>query len=113
MSDQGFYGTRDARLFQGDIIRDVPHVHMKNPPLTVVRPANATRTQYTALGVDAAPGGFKVAGELVAAFAQQALAMVISYGCAIEHDPKHCLVALIRPLTVVQAEHQSTIRENK
>lgn len=113
MSAGNFYTQRDARLFQGDIIRDAPHIHMKDPPLVALRPLNRERTRYDAYREAPPPGGFKQSGEQAAAFAQSALGMVISYGCAIENDPKHCMVALIRPLTPVPEQSKATIRENR
>ncbi|OYV94691.1 MAG: hypothetical protein B7Z73_02740, partial [Planctomycetia bacterium 21-64-5] len=53
-------------------------------------------------------------GEHVAAFCQSSRAVVLSYDCEIDQDSKHLLVALVRPLGVVQEpENRRVIRENR
>lgn len=123
MKTEEFYRAADPLLCQGDIIREVPHIHLK-PPLTAVRKESTSRGEMLApyeyrLGVpeqgdpvNVPPrGGFKFAtGDHVVAFCQLGFGMVLSHGCEVDKDPKHRMVALIRPLRGVPSEGQEIIR---
>lgn len=123
MADE-FYRDADPEWCQGDIIRQVPHIHMK-PPLTAMRKEQSKGGMRYApyeydisdsqaeLSERASPqGGFKFDwGEQVLSFCQVAFGMILSHGCEIDKDFKHRTVALIRPLINVQ-EGQEIIRAN-
>ncbi len=123
-----FYRDVDPLWCQGDIIREIPHIHLKPPlPLTVIRKEQAkwgprlTPYEYASSVPQAElPGstfpqsGFKLAeGEQVLAFCQVAFGMVLSHGCEIDKDSKHRMVALIRSLSGVPSEGQEIIRANR
>jgi hypothetical protein len=128
MPAEGFYREPDPLVSQGDIVRGVPHLHLK-PPLVVLRQRQTRRGfvmdpyEY-GTGAEVAEGrntpvptgGFNFDRGLddkVSVFCQVALGIILSRDCDIENDRKHRLVALIRPLTGVQPEHQEIIRANK
>ena len=123
MRSEEFYRDVDPLWCQGDIIRQVPHLHLK-PPLKALR-KETTRSGERLVPFEyqfgskegelahAPPGGFKFSdGEQVGAFCQIALGMVLSHDCEMDKDSKHRQVALIRPLGPLPPRDQQTIREN-
>ncbi len=124
MKPNEFYRDVDPLWCQGDIIRQVPHIHLK-PPLRALRKETTKfgerlapfEYQFDAeeggLVRTPPPGGFKFStGEQVEAFCQLALGMVLTDGCEIDKDERHRQVALIRPLSPLPSQDQQTIREN-
>ena len=125
MNSNEFYRDVDAVWCQGDIVRQVPHIHLK-PPLKALRKQTMRSgemlapfeyhfdAEETELMRTAPNGGFNFSvGENVEAFCQLALGMVLTDGCEIDKDTKHRQVALIRPLNPLPLESQQTIRENR
>jgi hypothetical protein len=126
MNLEEFYRDVDPRWCQGDIIRQVPHIHLK-PPLIAVRRESTKSGEKLApfeypLGapneenpVNATPrGGFKFGtGDNIVAFCQLGFGMVLTYDCEIDNDKKHRHIALIRPLGPLPAQDQQTIRERR
>ncbi len=121
MMSNEFYRDVDAVWCQGDIVRQVPHIHMK-PPLKALRKEmtrNGERlapfeyqfdAEETGLTRTTPLGGFKFSeGEKVEAFCQLALGMVLTDGCEIDKDQRHRQVALIRPLGHLPSQDQQTI----
>jgi hypothetical protein len=122
MSGDNFYRPADVQLCQGDVVDEVPSVHLR-PPMQAIKPVSlrGNRPGFEAHPWEAALSG-KVGGvrfdfsrgENVSAFCQCSRAVVLSFDCEIDQDRKHLLVALIRPLAAVQrVEDQNTIRENR
>lgn len=124
LSVEGLYRPPSDKLSQGDIIRNVPHVHLK-PPLNVWRSETTkwgqrlTLYEYSPSEQGAPPGGatpqggFKFSvGEQVAAFCQVTIGIVLTYDCDIDNEQKHRLIALIRPLTGVGPDYQQIVRDN-
>ena len=122
-----YYRDLDLSWCQGDIIRKVPHIYLKQPPLTIARRESTSRygerlTPYLydfgiSEGEESAntslPGGFKFdRGEQSLALCHIAFGMILTNGCEIDKDDKHRTMALIRPLNVVQ-DGQDIIRANK
>jgi len=127
MNAEEFYRDADSLLCQGDIIREIPHIHLRPPlPLTVIRKEQtkwgqrltpyeygSSATHAEAPGSTSPQGGFKFAqGEQVLTFCQVAFGMVLSHGCEIDKDSKHRMVALIRPLSGVPPEGLEIIRSH-
>jgi hypothetical protein len=127
MNLENFYRDVDPRWCQGDIIREVPHIHLK-PPLRAVRREFTPKWGEKLIPFEYAfsvpgegepantppPGGFKFdTGDQVVAFCQVGLGMVLSHSCEMDKDSKHREIALIRPLGHLPAQDQQTIRENR
>src|SRR6266704_3379494 len=99
MKADQFYRDVDSLWCQGDIIREIPHIHMKSP-LTVIRREQVKwgqrltpyeygsgAPQAEVPGNTSPQGGFKFAqGEQVLAFCQVAFGMILSHGCEIDKD---------------------------
>lgn len=114
MQAEEYYRDVDPEWCQGDIIRQIPHIHLK-PPLKVVRKETtksgeklaAFEYQFGTIQeknnvAELPPGGFKFdIGEQAIAFCQLAFGVILSHGCEIDKDSKHRTVALIRPLSNV------------
>jgi hypothetical protein len=126
MTSEEFYRDLDACWCQGDIIREVPHIHIK-PPLIAVRKETTKSGErfapfeyHLGLSGEEGPvnnpprGSFKIAtGDEVLASCQLAFGMILTHGCEIDKDLRYCQVALIRPLSAVPLESQDVIRTNK
>lgn len=125
-----FYLPPKSELCQGDIVRGVPHLYLK-PPVDVLRERMVSgerkiiEAHPTPLGLPpneadlVAPpsGGFRFhqnAGDIIRSPLITALGIVLTYGCEIDNDRKHCHIALIRPLRFVQPDEQkNVVRENR
>jgi hypothetical protein len=120
-TEEEFYRETDPLWCQGDIIREIPHIHLRPPlPLTVVRkeqvkwglrlapyPYDSSASQVETPESASPAGGFKfIQGEQILAFCQIAFGMILSYDCEMEKDATHRMVALIRPLSPVPPEGQ-------
>lgn len=127
MDASNFYRDPDPELCQGDILYSIPHLHLK-PPFQALRSTTGRGGQqvFTPYPFDISalfahgdhsepPGGFKFdRGEQVSSFCQVSLGIILTHDCDIDQDPKHRLVALIRPLDPRQpAQDQQVIRENR
>ncbi len=120
MKAEEYYRNVDPLWCYGDIVRNVPHIHLRPPlPLRIIREESTKwgmRLTPYEYGLSVPQGGLKITqpeGEQVLASCQVALGMILTHGCEMDKDPKHRQVALIRPLGLVQPEHQGFIRENK
>ncbi len=118
MKAEEFYRDADPLWCQGDIIREIPHIHLRPPPpLTVIRRESVKwgeRLTPYEYGSNTPQGGFDFAhGEQVLASCQVAFGMVLSHDCEIDKDPKYRMVALIRPLSEVRSDGQEIIRANR
>ena|GEM_PF-4208594 len=116
-------------LTQGDILSGVPHLFLTGE-LTEVRnntfpggQPGLKRYRYIAKPTqdeqDAGlvpPGGYRIAtpeGAPVVANGQFSNAIMLTYGCDIDHNPRHRMVALVRPLAQINDEGQrNRIRNN-
>ena len=119
-----FYREPDQQLCQGDLVRAVPHLHLK-PPLQMLRPQSTSQGQLLApydispgaappvrQGRSSSPVRLRLSeGEHVSAFCQIALGIVLSHGCEIEKDNRHRLLALVRPLGPLPPDVQQVIRD--
>lgn len=126
MKAEEFYRDVDLQWCQGDIIREIPHIHLK-PPLTVIRKehvkygerltpyAYSSSAPQTGMpGSNSPQDGYKFGqGEQVLAFCQAAFGMILTHGCEIDKDERHRTVALIRPLSGVPSEGQEIIKANQ
>src|SRR5215469_5688344 len=97
MDTQNFYRAPDPQLCQGDILRAIPSIHLK-APLEVLQKTNIKGGTMAYLLSSYDSGTFRKDGELVIANCQVTRAIILSHSCDIDNDPKHRLVALIRPL---------------
>jgi len=109
-----FYRTPDSQLCQGDILCDIPHLHLK-PPLQALR--NTTTRQGQAFlpePYEPKTPQERRQGSLVATSCQLGLGMLLTYDCEIDNDRKHRMVALIRPLDrQIPPDQQEIIRDNR
>jgi hypothetical protein len=129
MAIEPFYRLVDKEILQGDIFEEVPQLFLR-PPLLALRRVTLAGGRE-AFGfypfpppADDAPGGpsgrvppggpFHFGtGEQTSAFCQVTRAIILNHDCDIENEPDHRLVALVRPLSPVPAEHQEIIRHNQ
>lgn len=120
-SEGRIYLEPGDELLQGDIYRNVPSIHLPSRPIRVSRPYRETE-KGDLHGVhkeDGAPpkDGYHwradQGGENVIAKGFMGLVVVISHDCEIENDPNHRLVAMIRPITEIQAPFRADIMAMK
>ncbi len=125
-----FYRVPDEEVSQGDVVMDVPHLYLKQPPITVLRsttgsgrrplfepfPLQSSSASSGQASDVSPPGGFKFARgepEQVVATCFLAKGIILTHGCEIDKDPKHRIVALLRPLRTVPQEHHDIVRSNQ
>lgn len=113
------YRDTDDKYCQGDLIDDIPSVHLKSLDGALAKCVlKGNREAWEILpygGTSPASGkipDFK-GGEKIPAFCQVSRAILLTHGCDIDNDLKHRLVALVRPLAPVAPEVQAVIRENR
>lgn len=114
-----FYRDVGAEYCQGDLIDDLPSIHLKpDPPLVALRECNLKGNRR---GWEPRPSELQGTGnepdfkngEVVPAFCQVSRAILLTHGCEIDKDSKHRLVALVRPLTSIPPESRRIIEENR
>ncbi len=114
-----FYRDVGNDYCQGDLIDDVPSIHLKvEPSLTALRKGTVkgNRQIWDILSSNPQPTGpkpdFKM-GEVVPAFCQISRAILLTRDCEIDKDPNHRLVALVRPLARIAPADRDIVRENR
>jgi hypothetical protein len=129
-TDDSFYQDPATDLCQGDIVDNLPHLHLK-PPLQAFRQTDLPGKHkgwgsYPYPPVEGqtpdAPGkrvkggalDFKK-GELVSAFCQITRAILVNYECDLQpgREPDHCLIAMVRPIHVLNPDHRDIVRNNQ
>jgi hypothetical protein len=114
-----FYRDVGTEYSQGDIIDGVPSIHLKSTPtLIALRECNLKggKKGWEPLSADSSANGPKPdfkKGEIVPAFCQVTRAILLTRDCEIDKDPKHRLVAMVRPLSAIAPEHSEIIQENR
>jgi hypothetical protein len=129
MDQPDYYEAHEDAFRQGDLVADVPHVFLK-PPLYALRRVTLAKGRE-AMGFyryppdDDGPGGPRgrelpggpfhfLDGEEVPAACRLALGVVLNHDCEIENEQEHRLIALVRPLKIVEnEEHRRVIAENR
>jgi hypothetical protein len=119
------YRDPDTRLCQGDILRFVPHLHLRAPFRVIRQQTFAGRggNQQVCIPCDTEPPQDSAReqgqgaqtlkfdynrGEEVAAHCRVELALVFSHGCDIDKNVKSRLVVPVYPLTEQQSETSRT-----
>src|SRR3954465_16074635 len=114
-----FYRDVDLEYCQGDLIDDLPSIHLRaDTPLVALRRCDLKGNRRVWEPVHENPTGtgpkpdFKK-GENVLAFCQISSAILLTHCCEIDKDPKYRLVALVRPLAGIAPDDRQIIRQNQ
>ena len=116
MDAQSFFlPSLAARISQGDIWDRVPQVFLRQEPKalqrrTLSKPHGEVLSEVPLSSVDAS----KESGVAIATQAWTLRALLMSYDCEIDSDPKHRLIALVRPINQSRsADELEYLRTNR
>lgn len=103
-----FYRDVDPQWCQGDLIREIPSLHLR-PPLELLRKQVVAKGReiwapHRYPGVEATPPLDLKTGEHASVFCQVSHGILLTHGCEIDKDKKHRLVAIIRPMASLENE---------
>ncbi len=125
MAKPPFYVPPGVEFAQGDIFEDCPSLEIRERPVLVARkwpnktlgqpPLPVYREHHEDQDETHWPrGGFRWSleeggGEAVLARGYKARAVLLTHECEIENDPEFRVLAMIRPLSAIDADHQEEV----
>jgi hypothetical protein len=113
MDAAAFYRDVEDQFCQGDIFVDVPHLFLKDrptspPPLSLAGKKAGSWTDELS-GPEPPTAGAEV---VVPAPCLVDRAILLTYGCEIDKDKRHRLIALVRPMTSLRPAEKDVVRKN-
>jgi hypothetical protein len=125
VAEPPFYVPPGVKLSQGDIFEDCPSLEIRERPILVARKWPNKTLGQPPLPVyrehhedqekaDKPQGGFhwtleEGGGEAVISTGYKARAILLTHDCEVDNDPDFRVLAMIRPLSAVDAGHQEEV----